>query len=179
MTAPLQELVDEARLAFGAAACSLATLDEDEGELTYRAASGEGADAIVGVRLPVGRGIAGWVAVSGQPLAVSDLRRDARFARDVAESTQYVPTTLLVSPVIGAEGVQGVLSVLDRDTARPGARDDLALADSFTSRAAQLLSTADPVPDELAGLARLVRSADVQRRSRLREQVLRLFDDPP
>lgn len=121
MTAPLQALVDEARTAFGAAACSIAVLDDERGELIYRAASGAGAEAILGVRLPVTRGIAGWVAVSGQPLSVSDLHRDQRFAADVAESTQYVPRTLLVSPIVGDDGVLGVVSILDRDADRSGA----------------------------------------------------------
>jgi hypothetical protein len=34
----------------------------------------------------------GWAAMTGQPIAVRDVQTDARFARDVAESTQYVPT---------------------------------------------------------------------------------------
>ena len=180
MTEPLQQIVDEARTAFGAAACSLATLDEDEGELAYVVASGTGADAIVGVRLPVTRGIAGWVAASGQPLVVSDLHNDARFAKDVAESTRYVPNTLLVSPVVGPEGVLGVLSVLDRDAGREGAGEDLALAGAFAARAADLMHIADEaMPEELHDLDSLIRNSNPERRRVLRERVLRMFDEQP
>src|SRR5688500_16087501 len=68
----LQGLTAIAREMFAAAACSLALLDEDAGELVFDAASGEG--AIVGTRIRIGQGIAGCVAASGQPIAVDDVR---------------------------------------------------------------------------------------------------------
>lgn len=131
-----ETVTDAARRVFGAAACSVAVLDEDTDELVYRAASGAGAAEIVGTRLAVGRGLGGWVAQSGQPVAVSDLRADQRFAKDVAESTNYVPTALMAVPVEAGERVLGVLTVLDRDAARPGAEDDLELASLFAAQAA-------------------------------------------
>jgi GAF domain-containing protein len=52
--------------------------------------------------------------MSGQPIAVSDVQADPRFARDVAESTAYVPRAILAAPLMGGSGdVLGVLSVLD------------------------------------------------------------------
>lgn len=178
MTTPLQRLVDEARADFGAAACSLAVLDEEAGELTYRVASGAGASAIVGVRLPVTRGIAGWVAASGQPIAVSDLHADPRFAADVAASTAFIPTTLLVVPVLGEDGVLAVLSVLDRDTSRPTASHDLELGASYAARAGELLDESTPaIPEELRGLADLLHSADPHDREVLRQALRRLLDE--
>jgi signal transduction protein with GAF and PtsI domain len=127
-----------ARRVFGAAACSIAVLDEDADELEYVAASGVGAEQIIGTRLPLGRGFAGWVAQSGQPVAVTDLRskNDPRFARDVAESTNYVPDALMAVPIESGERVLGVLSVLDRDVTRAGVENDLELASAFAAQAA-------------------------------------------
>ena len=49
--------------------------------------------------------------MSGQPIAVRDVETDARFARDVAESTHYVPTSILAAPLFDEEGeAAGVLS---------------------------------------------------------------------
>ena len=124
---------------FGAAACSIAEVDDEADELVYVAASGAGADAILNVRLPIGRGVAGWVAQSGQPIAISDLSRDVRFARDVAESTSYVPTALLAVPIEAGDRLLGVLSVLDRDETRPGAAQDLETATLFAEHAAGAL----------------------------------------
>lgn len=110
----LGRCVEATRALFSAAACSIALVDDDGGTLEFVASDGAGADEIVGVTIPVSRGIAGWAAMSGQPIAVRDVRTDTRFARDVAESTHYVPTAIYAAPMIDAEGeVLGVLSVLD------------------------------------------------------------------
>jgi hypothetical protein len=48
---------------------------------------------------------------------VRDVVRDTRFARDVAEATEYVPNTVLAAPVPLSDGeVGGVLEVLDPAT---------------------------------------------------------------
>jgi signal transduction protein with GAF and PtsI domain len=110
----LGRCVEATRGLFGAAACSIALVDDDGSTLRFVASDGAGADEIVGVTIPVSRGIAGWAAMSGQPIAVRDVQTDARFARDVAESTHYVPTAIYAAPMLDAEGeVLGVMSVLD------------------------------------------------------------------
>ncbi|WP_336921449.1 GAF domain-containing protein [Aquipuribacter sp. SD81] len=110
----LTRAADAVREVYDAAAASVAVVADDGEVLLYRAAAGEGADAIVGTSLPVGRGLAGWVAMSGQPLFVHDVRSDPRFARDVAEATRYVPEAMLLAPFHDADGeVAGVVSVLD------------------------------------------------------------------
>ena len=78
------------------------------------ASDGAGERRSSGVTIPVGRGIAGWAAMSGQPISVRDVQIDARFARDVAESTNYVPTAIYAAPMLDQDGdVMGVASVLD------------------------------------------------------------------
>ena len=118
MSAPsnqgLTNAVVAIRALFSAAATSCAVTDEDGEQLRFVAADGAGADKIVGVEMPAGRGIAGFVAMSGQAMAVADVQRDPRFARDIAESTEYVPSTIVAVPLLSADGaVVGVLSVLD------------------------------------------------------------------
>ena len=112
--AALGRSVEATRALFSAAACSIALVDDDGASLEFVASDGAGADEIVGVTIPVSRGIAGWAAMSGQPIAVRDVQTDARFARDVAESTHYVPTAIYAAPMLDAGGeVLGVVSVLD------------------------------------------------------------------
>ncbi len=124
-----------ARVAFRAAAVSIAQLDG--GVLRYVAASGAGADDIVGTELDVTKGLAGFVAVSGQVISVERPVEDPRFARDVAEQTGFIPSSIVVSPVVApAGGVVGVLSVLDRGI--PSA-DALELSAAFAAQAAGLL----------------------------------------
>lgn len=146
---------------YGAAACSIARVTPEGDALTFVASEGAGATEIVGVRMTVDRGIAGFVALSGQPIAVGDVARDARFARDVAESTSFVPTTLLAVPLVDDDGeVIGVLSVLDpaRDpgqeaqlAGRSGTAAELAILAVLGSR----LSAGLSATERDAGLATL------------------------
>jgi GAF domain-containing protein len=130
----LQAVVDLGRGVFGAAACSVAVLEPDEGHLVFRAASGAGADEVVGLRLPVNHGIAGWAVSSGQPIVIGDVRADPRFARDLAESTGYVPRSILAAPLQTPRALVGVVEVLDRTPA--SGRDDLALLGLLAAQAA-------------------------------------------
>jgi len=109
--APLVSVCQALRERLGAAACSVAVLDDDA--LSYVAADGEGADEIVGTRLDGGRGVAGFVVAAAQSVYLDEVAADPRFARDVAESTGYVPTGILAVPLVGNEGILGVLTVLD------------------------------------------------------------------
>lgn len=149
------------RALFGAAACSCALVDEEGGALTFVAADGAGAEAIVGVDLPIGRGIAGWAVMSGQPIAVRDVTVDPRFARDVAESTDYVPSSILAAPLFDDAGeVLGVVEVLD-PTVDQAADWTLAVLGTLAAQVARihLLSGArrgTAPDDDLAALGRRV-----------------------
>jgi GAF domain-containing protein len=109
----LQSIVDVARAIFGAKAASIFLYDEAAGELVFEAVAGEGEEDLVGTRLPANTGIAGWVLMTRQSLAVDDLANDKRFARSTAERTGYVPNAMMSVPLLHDDDVLGVLSVLD------------------------------------------------------------------
>lgn len=139
----LRSLAETARRLFGAAACSLALLSEDDSELVYTVAAGQGADDVTGMRIPASHGIAGWVVQSGQPIAISDLAGDPRFSLELAEQTGYVPQAILAVPVQTAQRMLGVISLLDRDPRRPGAEQDMALLSLFADQAALALASVE------------------------------------
>lgn len=129
----LNSITEVARRLFDAAACSIALIDEEEEELVFYVTAGAGADEVLGVRVPLGQGIAGYVASTGQAIAIEDVSNDPRFARDVAESTGYVPRSILATPLDTGEGTIGVIEVLDRDASGAG---DLELLSVFAHQAA-------------------------------------------
>ena len=139
----LRSLTETARRLFGAAACSLALLTEDESELVYTVAAGRGAEDVTGMRIPAAQGIAGWVVQSGQPIAISDVGSDPRFAREQAEQTGYIPRAILAVPVETPTRLLGVISLLDRDPRRPGAEQDMALLSLFADQAALALASVE------------------------------------
>ncbi|MDN4175383.1 GAF domain-containing protein [Nocardioides sp. SOB77] len=149
----LQHVVATVREACAAAACSCALLDPAGERLVFVAADGAGATAVVGLELPVGRGLAGWAVLTGQSIAVADVSADRRFDRAAAESTAYVPTTVLASPLLRPDGgVAGVLEVLD-----PEGPPRLALVDLVAGLVAG--ATTSPVTGALARAAAAVSAA--------------------
>jgi GAF domain-containing protein len=130
----LSSIVSVARAVFGAAAGSILLLDERTGELVFEATAGQGEEHLVGSRFPAGRGIAGWVAATGEAMIARDLADNAVFARDVAESTRYVPDSIMAAPVACGEVVLGVLEVLDP---APQSRSSLSDLDLLTMLAGQ------------------------------------------
>ncbi|MDQ3964226.1 MAG: GAF domain-containing protein [Actinomycetota bacterium] len=123
----LRSITIAAKALFDAAACSLAVLDEQTDELVFHVASGEGSSDVEGMRVPAGQGIAGWVVSSGQAIAIDDVARDRRFAGEVAESTGYVPRSILAMPLETDRAVIGVIEVLDRRSERDSDMELLAL----------------------------------------------------
>ncbi|MFZ4717813.1 MAG: GAF domain-containing protein, partial [Ilumatobacteraceae bacterium] len=173
--AQLVDLCGLVRDATGAASVSVARLDGDE--LVYDAAKGNGDAAITGVRLPTSRGIAGYVARTGQSLVIDQVQSDPRFARDVAERVGYVPTSLLVVPIVDADDeVLGVLSVLDRTH---GAGDPLEVASAAARVAAPIVATSAAVTRLGPLLLRAVADAVAADEARLAGSLRRLADRVP
>jgi GAF domain-containing protein len=173
----LQSVVLAARAIFEAAASSMFLLDSATGELVFEAVAGQGEDILIGSRFPASKGIAGWVLDSAQPLIVDSLADDPRFARDIAVSTGYLPTTLMATPVMCDEEPIGVLEVLDSATLQRSPLAQLELLSLFgmqaaaalrivqRSRAARsLVVAADGEFAELLDVVRLLGSLDGERR---------------
>jgi GAF domain-containing protein len=129
----LKSITTAAMSIFEAAACSVALLDEATDELVFHVASGVGERDVTGLRMPSQHGIAGWVLMSGQPIAIEDVRGDPRFATDVAESTGYMPRSIMAMPLETSNATIGVISVLDRSSAGPR---DMELLSLFAQQAA-------------------------------------------
>jgi GAF domain-containing protein len=161
----LRSIVEVARSIFGARASSIFLLDEAADELVFEAVAGEGEETLVGQRFPSGTGIAGWVLVTRQPIVIEDVGEDPRFARDVAQSTGYVPRGLMAVPLLHGESALGVLEVLDRPANEAFTLAEVDLLGLFANQAALALdlllrarrarAALDGAGDEAGRVARL------------------------
>ncbi|MFG2332648.1 GAF domain-containing protein [Streptomyces sp. NPDC048604] len=142
----LQSVVDTARAIFGAQASSILLLDDAADELRFEAVSGQGQEFLVGRRFPAARGIAGWVAASGEPMIVDDLRDSTSFDRDIAKSTGFVPGALMAAPLVRGERTLGVLEVLDPSPQARSGLPELDLLFLFARQAAVALHVLTRAP---------------------------------
>jgi len=123
----------------GAERATLFLVDSERNELWSLVAQGLGHKEI---RLPAGRGLAGWVAETGELANLADAHQDPRFDRSFDELFDYRTRTLLVAPVKDRSGrVVGVLELLNKPL--PGfSREDVDFVESISVHAAIALDNA-------------------------------------
>ncbi len=110
----LDRILQSALESIGAGDGSLLLVDPETKELVFVVVHGEIRETLVGHRLPVGHGIAGWVAEHGEPVRVRDVSLDARFAPDIDQEYHFHTRSLLCVPLIYGERVLGVIQALNK-----------------------------------------------------------------
>jgi GAF domain-containing protein len=138
----LQRIVETAAGVISARAAALFLVDETTHELRFEVALGERADAVKEVRVPVGHGIAGGVASNGEPMAVSNVQQDERWAAEIGEQVGYMPDSILCVPLIYEDAVIGVLELLDKKGARSFGDGDIRTLSLFANQAAVAIGQA-------------------------------------
>jgi signal transduction histidine kinase len=130
LQAVLTLILDRAIEVMQADAGSIMMLDESTGELEVKVARGERAAEVYGRSVKLGEGIAGWVALYGQPLLLIEGELDTRFhticqREDVRDA--------LCVPLQADGAVVGVLSVNNRRGDGPFGEEDLRLLTALGS----------------------------------------------
>lgn len=110
LDALLPLILREAARVVEADRCSLFILDRQRNELWSRVAQGAKQE----IRVPLGHGIAGAVAQTGEVVNLVDAYSDPRFDRDWDIKTDYRTTSILCVPMRDTHGdVTGVLQALN------------------------------------------------------------------
>ena len=132
----LECIVETASELLDAQASSLFLVDEEREEVVFVVALGSKAEEVKQFRVPIGRGIAGYVAASGQAIAISDAAKDPRFEREIADAVDYVPKTILCVPLILHDSVIGVLELMDKANDQLFTPTDMEILGKFANLAA-------------------------------------------
>ncbi|MEO8610066.1 MAG: GAF domain-containing protein [Chloroflexota bacterium] len=133
----LQNILHSAMDVVEAQGASLFLFNKDNGdELIVVAAVGSGSEIMMGMHVPVGEGVAGWVAREARSQLVEDTRRDPRFYRAVDEQTGISTQSLVAVPLITAERVIGVVEVVNKLNDDLFTVDDVRLLESMAGTAA-------------------------------------------
>jgi GAF domain-containing protein len=114
--------------------CSVMLSDELTGELRVASARGLDDKVVKTTSIKQGDKIAGWVALEGKPVFISDIETDARFAKK--SIPQYNSKALMSLPLKIGDRVVGVLNLNNKKSSQPFSQQDferaLALIDSFS-----------------------------------------------
>jgi len=136
----LEMIVATAAEVISARAASLFLIAGEE--LVFEVALGEKADEAKRFRVPLGCGIAGMVAVTGQPMAIANAQNDPRHATEIAQDIGYLPESILCVPLYYADQVIGVLELLDKEGGHAFTGEDMRILSSFAQQAAVALALA-------------------------------------
>ena len=110
----IRNILEVSAASIGSGEASVLVRDGDEGDLKFLTAIGEVADQLSDVTVPAGKGIAGFVLSSGQPMAVADAVGEETFYAEVDKQTGYTTQTILATPLRYDGDVIGVLEYINR-----------------------------------------------------------------
>ena len=123
LTLPLKRAIDEilqlAAKAVGSDEASVMVRDGNEGGLKFLTAVSDSKEELLKLHIPPGKGIAGLVFSSGQPMAVADVSSEGSFWSEADKRTGFKTITLLATPLRTSTEVVGVLNFVNRPGAPP------------------------------------------------------------
>jgi adenylate cyclase len=112
----LSKVMDEARDLMQADRSTLFLIDRDRHELWSKVAVADNQNQRIEIRLPANRGIAGYVASTGETLNIPNAYEDPRFDPTVDQSTGYHTRNILCMPVFNSSGTLiGVTQLINKD----------------------------------------------------------------
>ena len=138
----LEQIMRESQHVTEAEASSLALYDEATDELYFDVALGEKGEETKKVRMKRGEGILGYVALTGEPLSVPDVRTDPRFANWVDRKTGFRTRCILAVPLKRRDRLIGVVEVLNKRTGRAFTDEDRAILEVLAHQAAIAIENA-------------------------------------
>jgi diguanylate cyclase (GGDEF)-like protein len=98
---------------FGPERWSMMLVDKEKNDLYYVIAVGEDSKSLRGLRVPMGEGVAGWVALTGNPMVVPDTSVEPRWQEFSRKNPGLNINSIACVPVRSAEGVVGVIQLLN------------------------------------------------------------------
>ncbi len=136
----LQIIMQGVTSLIGVERASIFLIDETTGDLVVEYSFGGDHKESIRLRAPW-PGIAGWIAVHGQPIIANDVRRDPRFHAEIDATTHFATRSILGAPLKLDDQVIGVIEMLNKQNS-PFTEMDRDLLVGFSKWAAIALHNA-------------------------------------
>jgi len=89
-------------------------LKDEKGKLFFEVALGEKGEIVKRFHLKMGEGIAGWVAMHGEPLIVLKAQEDPRFFKEVDQAAGFFTHNVICVPLKIKQGIIGVIQGINK-----------------------------------------------------------------
>lgn len=154
---------------------SILLLDPATQELVFVACLGERSSKLLHQRLPIGEGIGGWVAKTGEAYFAGDAGHDLRHRRDFSQQSGFKTRDALCVPLKIANRVIGVVEIFNRQDQRPFRRDDVEFLEAISAQIALVIENTQLFEKHEAKIQKLRTLEEISRvlNSTLVEKVVR------
>lgn len=147
----LQTIMEISEQVLKAEASSLMLIDEATNELVFEITRGEkGKEIKEKFRLKMGQGIAGWVALHGEPLLIPDVTKDPRFYSKPDKSTGFVTRSIGCVPLRVKKKIIGILEIINPVGKKEFDDTDMQMLSAFADSAAVAIENARMVESLMA-----------------------------
>lgn len=123
-------------------ASTMMLLDDKTGELVFSVPTGPNADKLTDIRVPPGKGIAGWVVEHEEPVVVLSAREDPRFYPETDKISGFETKSILCVPLKAKTKLIGVLEVINKVDGTSFTEEDALLLSIFANQAAMAIENA-------------------------------------
>jgi len=139
---------------------ALVIYDRERRELAFRVSRALRHGMIDGVRLRMGQGIAGWVALHREAVRLDDASHDPRHDPRLARETALFPRSMLCVPMVHRDTLHGVIQVINKLDGSAFDDHELGLVQRLADHAAIAIENASlyrqaqqaALTDDLTGL---------------------------
>ena len=138
----LTEVMEAASVMLEAEASSIFLIDEEKKELYFKIATGEVAERVKEIRIPMSEGVVGWVAREKKPILVADVQKDPRFYKKADEQSKFVTKSILAVPLKVKDKVIGVVEVLNKIANDSFLKSDITLLETLAHQSAIAIDNA-------------------------------------
>jgi len=132
----LREVMESVKSVFKTESCSILLVDKARNDLYFHLIAGEKEEEISKIRVPMGKGIAGTVAISREPMIINDAQNDDRVYKVVDKSSGFVTRNILAAPLVAGDETVGVIEAINTIDRNNFNETDINLFLSFSDAAA-------------------------------------------
>jgi signal transduction histidine kinase len=138
----LKKIISAAKELTETEAASIMLIDPGTGDLRFEIASNIAAQDMEDIIIPKGSGIAGWVALHGEPRVIDDVTQEPTWSKRVDDTIEFQTRSILAVPLRTHSKIIGVLEAINKIGGEKWDEYDINTLTTLASQAAIAIENA-------------------------------------
>jgi signal transduction histidine kinase len=138
----LKKIISAAKELTDTEAASIMLIDPSTGDLRFEIASNIAPQDMEDIIIPKGSGIAGWVALHGEPRVIDDVTQEPTWSNRVDDTIEFQTRSILAVPLRTHSKIIGVLEAINKVGGEKWDENDINTLTTLASQAAIAIENA-------------------------------------